>query len=281
MTTYTDRQKACIEQWLFVAMDDDRYAHLTYCADGATVKAAVTNAVFHDAEDLLPEHDEEIKGITENLIENGSHHFEGDAPLYLFRVANLESTSPVAVIPQGYALVPIEPTQAMLRAGNLPWEDDADLGQCYAAMVAAAPQPASSQVAVDSGAMPLNYVTALVKRMQGYCDSLAPPMARGLMAEAIRALLAAAKPVSVDAGGMTEAAVDVAVAQGEPTRVFVLPITVASLIDGAFLPTNPNRMRGAHPDVVAAAKIFKEALVAAKARVADTTPPTESTGEPQ
>jgi len=95
MTTYTDRQKACSEQWLFVAMDDDRYAHLTYCADGAAVKAAVTNAMLHDADDLLPEHAEEIKGVTENLIENGSHHFEGDAPLYLFRVGSVESTSPI------------------------------------------------------------------------------------------------------------------------------------------------------------------------------------------
>jgi hypothetical protein len=45
---------------------------------------------------------------------------------------------------------------------------------------------ASKPAALDQG-----YVTALIKRMQDYCDSLAPPMARGLMAEAVRALLAA------------------------------------------------------------------------------------------
>lgn len=46
---------------------------------------------------------------------------------------------------------------------------------------------ASKPAAPDQG-----YVTALIKRMQDYCDSLAPPIARGLMAEAVRALLATA-----------------------------------------------------------------------------------------
>jgi len=45
---------------------------------------------------------------------------------------------------------------------------------------------ASGTAASDHG-----YVTALIKRMQDYCDSLAPPMARGLMTEAVRAMLAA------------------------------------------------------------------------------------------
>ncbi|MBB5543576.1 hypothetical protein [Paraburkholderia fungorum] len=44
---------------------------------------------------------------------------------------------------------------------------------------------ASKPAVLDRG-----YVTALIKRMQDYCDSLAPPMARGLMAEAVRALVA-------------------------------------------------------------------------------------------
>jgi hypothetical protein len=44
---------------------------------------------------------------------------------------------------------------------------------------------ASKPDALDRG-----YVTALIKRMQDYCDSLAPPMARRLMAEAVRALVA-------------------------------------------------------------------------------------------
>jgi hypothetical protein len=46
---------------------------------------------------------------------------------------------------------------------------------------------ASKPATIDQG-----YVAALIKRMQDYCDSLAPPMARGLMAEAVRVLLAAA-----------------------------------------------------------------------------------------
>jgi hypothetical protein len=69
-----------------------------------------------------------------------------------------------------------------------------------------AAQPASSQVKLDScaasataahaGATPADSlyrenVVALIKRMRCYCDSLAPPMARGLMEDAIRVLRAA------------------------------------------------------------------------------------------
>ena len=55
---------------------------------------------------------------------------------------------------------------------------------------------------------------------------------------------------------------------GMDKRVFVLPTSVAKIIDGAFLPTNPNKLRKAHPDVVAAAKIYKEALSAHIAAIA-------------
>jgi hypothetical protein len=49
----------------------------------------------------------------------------------------------------------------------------------------------SANVASKPAALDQGYVTVLIKRMQDYCDSLAPPMARGLMAEAVRALRAA------------------------------------------------------------------------------------------
>lgn len=39
-----------------------------------------------------------------------------------------------------------------------------------------------------------------------------------------------------------------------------IPLETALIIDGSFLPTNPNKMRSAHPDVVAAAHAFKAAL---------------------
>lgn len=44
-------------------------------------------------------------------------------------------------LPDGWVPVPVEPTREMLSAGNLPWEDDADLSQCYRAMLSAATTP--------------------------------------------------------------------------------------------------------------------------------------------
>lgn len=65
---------------------------------------------------------------------------------------------------------------------------------CWAAWQAALVS-AGKPAALDQG-----YVTALIKRMQDYCDSLAPPMARGLMAEAVRALLAASPAAPAQSG---------------------------------------------------------------------------------
>lgn len=55
--------------------------------------------------------------------------------------------------PKDMVLVPREPTPEMLAAGNLPWENDADLDQCYRAMLAAAQAPApapTGQQVVDA-----------------------------------------------------------------------------------------------------------------------------------
>lgn len=41
-----------------------------------------------------------------------------------------------------------------------------------------------------------------------------------------------------------------------PTEAFSIPMRTAVLIRRAFLPTNPNKMRKAHPDVVVAALDF-------------------------
>lgn len=39
-----------------------------------------------------------------------------------------------------------------------------------------------------------------------------------------------------------------------------VPLDVAALVVGAFLPLNPNKLRSATPDVKAAAHAFKEAV---------------------
>lgn len=43
-------------------------------------------------------------------------------------------------------------------------------------------------------------------------------------------------------------------------RYVTVPLSIAILIRKCFVPRNPNKMRGAHPDVVAAAKRFIRAV---------------------
>jgi hypothetical protein len=77
-------------RFLFIAMDDDGNAHPEYLSDEAAVRKAVHVAIYGGHE-VVAEGDDEIDGITANLIENGSHHFEGDAPLYLYKLAGEKS----------------------------------------------------------------------------------------------------------------------------------------------------------------------------------------------
>lgn len=49
-------------------------------------------------------------------------------------------------------------------------------------------------------------------------------------------------------------------AGGQVGRVVVLPLAVARIIRNVFLPRNPNKLRGAHPDTVAAAKVCIAAI---------------------
>lgn len=83
------------DKLLFVAMDDDKKAHLTWCADRAAVRQAVRNAVYFGNEELDDDGNEQVDGITDGLIAEGSHHFEGDAPLYLYRVPNYRAVPPL------------------------------------------------------------------------------------------------------------------------------------------------------------------------------------------
>lgn len=43
-------------------------------------------------------------------------------------------------------------------------------------------------------------------------------------------------------------------------RFITIPLSIAIVIRSVFLPSNPNKMRKAHPDVVAAAKRFIRAV---------------------
>lgn len=74
-------------KFLFISMDDDGAAHTTYCANQAEVKAAVRDSMFMPG-DLDPDHLEQVNGVAAALLEDGSYHFEGDAPLHLYRLPN-------------------------------------------------------------------------------------------------------------------------------------------------------------------------------------------------
>jgi len=72
-------------QFLFIAMDDDGAAHPTYCADQAAVKAAVRDAMFMAGE-IDRDHQNQIDGVVESLLDSGAMIFEGDPSLYLYRL---------------------------------------------------------------------------------------------------------------------------------------------------------------------------------------------------
>lgn len=82
--------------FLFVAMDDDKRAHLTWCADEAAVREAVKGAMFWlpDGEELDAENADQLTGVVEALLEDGAMTFEGDAPLYLYRVGAASPQAP-------------------------------------------------------------------------------------------------------------------------------------------------------------------------------------------
>jgi len=77
-----------VAPFLFIAMDDDKRAHLTWCADESEVRAAVAVAMFWlaDGEHMSAEHAEELDANVAELLDCGALTFEGDPPLYLYRV---------------------------------------------------------------------------------------------------------------------------------------------------------------------------------------------------
>jgi hypothetical protein len=73
--------------YLFIAMDDDKVAHLVFCADETAVRSAVKDAMFfHEGRELSKEHQDQLDGCVEELLDSGALVFEGDPPLYLFKV---------------------------------------------------------------------------------------------------------------------------------------------------------------------------------------------------
>lgn len=53
---------------------------------------------------------------------------------------------------------------------------------------------------------------------------------------------------------------DARIATSQSKRFITIPLSIAIVIRSVFLPANPNKMRKAHPDVVAAAKRFIAAV---------------------
>ena len=78
-------------RFLFISMDDDKNGHPEYLADEAAVRRAVRHAIYFGDEELDQDGNEQVDAITENLIDCGCHTFEGDAPLYLYKLAGEKS----------------------------------------------------------------------------------------------------------------------------------------------------------------------------------------------
>jgi hypothetical protein len=78
-------------EFLFIQMDDDKKAHCEFLADEAAVRESVKLAVFSykPGEAWDDDHVREAEAIAATLLEDGVMHFEGDAPLYLFRVGSI------------------------------------------------------------------------------------------------------------------------------------------------------------------------------------------------
>lgn len=109
--------------YLFIAMDDDHGAHLTYCKDRDAVTSAVGAAMYmpYDAGDA--DQAEIVSAHVDTLLEDGAVTFEGDPPLYLYRIASsiAAQSGQRAGVADGWQLVPVEPTDAMMEAAQAEW----------------------------------------------------------------------------------------------------------------------------------------------------------------
>lgn len=87
--------------FLFIQMDDAGQAHLTACADELAALSVVIAALWIPRHELDHGEQQQALEILETLLEDGRVSFEGDPPLYLFRLA----AAPIA------PTVPIRPTE--------------------------------------------------------------------------------------------------------------------------------------------------------------------------
>lgn len=79
-----------VAPFLFVQMDDDKKAHVTWCHGEAAVRECVKHAMFflREGEELSADHAEQLDGSVEELMDSGALTFEGDAPLFLYRMGS-------------------------------------------------------------------------------------------------------------------------------------------------------------------------------------------------
>ena len=80
-------------RFLFIAMDDDHKAHITFCADESEVYDAVRRSMYtHVHLDRYEE--EQVQGSTNALLEDGHLRLEGDPDRYLYRVTGIANRPP-------------------------------------------------------------------------------------------------------------------------------------------------------------------------------------------
>lgn len=106
--------------YLFIAMDDDHGAHLTYCKDREGVTSAVGVAMYMPYDPSDVDQAETVSAHVDTLLEDGVVTFEGDPPLYLYRIAsNLAAQSGQrAGVAEGWVLVPKKITNSMIYAAS-------------------------------------------------------------------------------------------------------------------------------------------------------------------
>jgi hypothetical protein len=112
-----------VVQWVFVFNDDDGMPHVTPCSTREDIERAAREWMTGDpnGECLNDWGDDMAKGVAAELLAKGSFHPEGDPPCYLFPVSpdhfvdanKMVSATNYPKIPDGWKLVPVEPTNEM------------------------------------------------------------------------------------------------------------------------------------------------------------------------
>lgn len=83
--------------YLFIQMDDAGRAHVTACADEAAVLTAVISSMWVSGYELDDDEQQQAQELVQTLLEDGRMSFEGDPPIYLFRLAATPITPSVPI----------------------------------------------------------------------------------------------------------------------------------------------------------------------------------------